>query len=173
MDGITFIDASAIYSLLFLPIITIILLFFGASANMKNIAKAQLLGIVILFILGLLAINSLFILLIEVIAILLLVGWIYAYRNFFLKGQFSFILSISLLQIVYYNPFLILLSIEYTLLISLVCVIPIFSMSLLYPWTFGNKNTSKGRVFLIIAFIVQVIITILIIVVSLGVMSYV
>ena len=173
MDGITFLDASIIYSLLFLPIITIILLFFWASANMKNTAKAQLLGILILFILGLLAINSPYILLIEAIAILLLIVWIYAYRNFFLKGQLSFILSISALQIVYYNLFLLLLSLGYTLVISLVCVIPIFSIVLLYPWTFGNKSPSKGQVFLIIAFIVQVIIIILIILVSLGVMSYV
>ncbi len=172
MDDITFLDASVIYSLLFLPIITIILLFFWASANIKTAAGVQLLGIVILFILGLLAINSPYIVLIEAIAILLLIVWIYAHRNNFLKGQVSFILTIFALQIVYYNLFLLLLGIQYTLVISLACIIPILSIYLLYPWTFGNKKTSQGRIFLMIAFIAQVIITVLIIMVSLGVMAY-
>lgn len=172
MDGITFLDASVVYSLLFLPIVSIILLFFWASANIKTAAGFQLLGIIILFILGLLAINSPYILLIEAIAILLLIIWIYAYRNFFIKGQLPFILTIFVLQIVYYNLFLLLLGIQYTLAFSLACIIPILSMYLLYPWTFGNKKTPKGQVFAVIAFIVQVIITVLIIMVSLGVMAY-
>ena len=173
MDGITFLDASVIYSLLFSPIITIVLLFFWASANIKTAAGFQLLGIFILFTLGLLlVINSPYILLIEAIAILLLIVWIYAYRNFFIKGQLPFILTIFVLQIVYYSLFLLLLGIQYTLVISLACIIPILSMYLLFPWTFGNKKASQGRIFLMIAFIAQVIITVLIIMVSLGVMAY-
>ena len=172
MDGITILDASVVYSLLFLPILTIVLLFFWASANFKKAAIFQLLGIVILFTLGLLAINSPYIMIIEAVAILLLIVWIYTYRNFFLKGQLFFILTIFVLQIVYYNLFLLLLGIQYTLVISLACIIPILSMYLLYPWTFGHKKSGKGRIYLMIAFVVQGIITVLILLVSLGTMAY-
>lgn len=166
MDGITFLDASLIYSLLFSPLLTMVLLLFWTSANMKNTAKVQLLGIIILFVLGLLAIISPMILIIEAIAIVLLVVWIFAYRDFFLKGQLSAILLIFVLQIFYYILFPRLISLENALTITLVYLIPIISMILIYPWTFGKKNTSKGRVFIIIAFVIQVIFVILNIVFS-------
>lgn len=155
MDGITFLDASLIYSLLFSPLLTMALLLFWASSNMKKTVTVQLLGIVILFALALLAINSPLILIIGAIAVVLLVVWIFAYKDSFLKGQLSAILYIFPLQIVYYILFPVLINLENALTIALLCVIPILSMVLLYPWTLGNKNTSKGQVFLYIVFIVQ------------------
>lgn len=134
MDGISLLDVSLIYSLLLAPFLTMVLLLFWMSANIKNTAKAQLYG---------------------------------TYSDFFLKGQLSFILIIFALQVAYYTLFFILLSLEYNLAITLLCIIPILSMILVYPWTFGSKNTSKGRVFIIIVFIVQVIFAILNILLSL------
>jgi len=157
LDGITILEASILYSALISPLLSMVLLFFWMSANMKNTAKAQLLGIVILLTLGFLAINSPIILIVEAIAIVLLVVWIFAYRDFFQKGQLPVILPIFALQIAYYILFFVLLSLEYILAITLLCIIPILSMILLYPWTFGNKKHSKGRVFIIIIFIVQII----------------
>jgi len=137
------------------------------SGNLKNTAKAQLLGIVILLVLGIFAINSPLIVIIEATAIILLVVWIFAYRDFFPKGQLSFISLIIALQVIYCILFFVLVGLKYTLAITLLCIIPVLSMILLYPWTFGSKNTSNGKVFIIIVFIVQVIFAILNIVVSL------
>lgn len=169
MDGISLLDASLIYSLLFSPLLTMVLVLFWTSANMKNTAKTQLLGIVILLILGFLAINSPIILVAEAIAIILLVVWIFAYRDLFLKGQFTIILLFFALQVAYYILFFVFMGLQYNLAITLIslCIIPILSMILLYPWTFGNKKTSKGRELIIIVFIVQVIFIILSIVLSL------
>ena len=161
MDGISLLDASVIYSLLFSPPLTITLLLFWASVDMKNTAKAQLLGIVILFVLGFLAINSPIILIIEATSILLFFVWIYTYKNFLRKEQLSVFSHIFALQSSYYILFFLIINLEYRLAIILLCIIPILSMILLYPWTFGSKSTSNGRVFIIIVFIVQVIFTIL------------
>ena len=167
MDGISLLEASMLYSVLFLPILSMILLFAWTSANMKTTAKAQLFGIVILIALGFLAINSPIILIIEAAAIILLVVWVFAYRDFFLKGQLSVILLIFALQVAYYILFFVLMGLENNLAITLLCLIPILSIIFLYPWTFGNKKTSKGRVLIIIVFIVQVIYVILNILLSL------
>ena len=161
MDGISLLDAIIIYSLLFSPPLTITLLLFWASADMKNTAKAQLLCIVILFILGLLTINSPIILIIETTAILLFVIWIYTYRNFFRKEQLTIFSHIFALQFSYYIFFFVILILEYHLAILLLCLIPIFSIKLVYSRTFLSKNTTSGRLFIILAFIVQVIFTIL------------
>ena len=165
MDGILLREAILFYSLLFLPIIILVLLLFWASVNMKTTAKVQLLGIIILFALGFLGINSPIILIVEVAAIILLVVWIFAYRDFFHKGQLPVILPISALQVAYYILFFVFIRLEYIL--GILIVIPILSMILLYPWTFGNKKTSKGQVYIMIIFIVQAIFAILIIVLSL------
>ena len=135
---------------------------------MKNTAKAQLLGIVILLVLGFLAINSPLILIVEATAIILFVVWIFTYRNFLFKRQLLVILLIIALQVAYYILFFVFMGLAYNLSITLLllCIIPILSMILLFPWTFGNKKTSKGRVFIIIVFIVQVIYAILSIVLS-------
>ena len=170
MDGISSLDAIYIYSMLFSPLISIVLLLFWTSANMKNTSKIQLLGIVILLALGLLAINSPLILVIEATAIILLVVWLNANRNYFLKDQLSVILSIFALQIAYYMLFPTFIGLLPNLTITLLGI-PILSMILLYPWTFGNKKKSKGRIFIIIVFIVQIIFVILNLVLSLMVMS--
>jgi hypothetical protein len=169
LDGISLLEASLIYSLLFSPILTMVLLLFWASVNMKTIAKAQLFGIIILFALGFLAINSPIILIVEAVAIILLVVWIFAYRDFFHKEQLPVILPISALQIAYYILFFVFMGLKYNLITLL--IIPILSMILLYPWTFGNKKTSKGQVLIMIIFIVQGIYAILVIVLSLMAMS--
>ena len=161
MDNISLLDAIVMYSLLFSPPLTITLLLFWASAEMKNTVKAQLLGIVILFILGLLAINSPIILIIETTAILLFVVWFYTYRNFFRKEQLTVFSHIFVLQFSYYLFFFVILILEYHLAIILLCLIPIYSMKLFYSWTFVSKYTSIGRVFIILVFIAQVIFTIL------------
>lgn len=149
-----------------------VLVLFWTSANMKNTAKAQLLGIVILLVLGFLAINSPMILIVGATAIILLVVWIFSYRNFFFKGQLSFILLIIALQVAYYILFFVIIGLEnLAITLLLLCIIPILSMILLFPWTFGNDKPSKGRVFIIIVFIIQVISAILSIVLSLIAMS--
>ena len=83
MDDISLLGASIFYSVFLTPLLTMFLLLFWTSANMKNTAKAQLLGIAILFALGFLAINSSAIIIIDTIAIIVLVAWIFAYRTFF------------------------------------------------------------------------------------------
>ncbi len=157
MDGISFLEASILYAVLLFPLLTIILLLFWASANMKNTAKAQLFSIVILIAAGFLAINSPIFLIIEATALILLVVWIFAYRDFFLKGQLPVILLIFALQVAYYILFFVFIGLEYNLAITLLCISPILSMLLLYPWAFGNKSTAKGRVLIILVFIIQVI----------------
>lgn len=167
MDGISLLEASILYSVLLLPLLSMVLLFAWTSANMKNTAKAQLLGIVIVLVLGFLVINSPMIIIIEATAIILFVVWIFAYRVFFLKGQLPVILLFFALQVAYYILFFVFIGLEYNLAITLLCIIPILSIILLYPWTFGTKNTSKGRVLIITVFIVQVIYASLNIVLSL------
>ena len=157
MDGISFLEASILYSVLLFPLLTIILLLFWASANMKNTAKAQLFSIVILIAAGFLAINSPIFLIIDATALILLVVWIFAYIDFFLKGRLSVILLIFALQVAYYILFFVFIGLEYNLAITLLCISPILSMLLLYPWAFGNKSTAKGRVLIILVFIIQVI----------------
>ena len=157
MDGISFIDALQIYSLLFSPILTMLLLMFWMSANIKKIANTQLLGIVILLVLAFLAINSPMIAILGGAAVFLFIIWLATYSRFFLKEQSSITLHIFLLQIAHYVLFFALLSFQYHLALTLMCIIPIFSMIRLYPWAFGNKNISNGRAFIIIAFIIQVI----------------
>lgn len=170
MDGISLLEASVFYLLLFSPIITIVLLLFWTSANMKTTAKAQLLSIIILFVLGFLAINSPVILIVEAAAIILLTVWILAYRDFFNKEQLPVTLTISSLQIVSYILFFAFIGSEYNLGIFLL-VIPIISIILVYPWTFGNKKTSKDSILIMLVFIVQTIYSFLVIVLSLTAMS--
>jgi hypothetical protein len=170
LDGICFLEASLIYLLLFSPVLTMVLLLFWTSASMKATAKAQLLGIIILFALGFLWINSPIILIVEVAAIILLVVWIFVYRGFFHKGQLPIILGISALQVVYYILFFLFIGLEYNPALILL-IIPILSVILLYPWTFGKKKTSIGHVFLMVIFFFQAIYAILVIVLSLMVMS--
>ena len=157
LDGISFLEASILYAVLLFPLLTILLLLFWASANMKNTAKAQLFGIVILIAAGFLAINSPIFFIIEATALILLVVWIFTYRDFLLKGQLSVILLIFALQVAYYILFFVFIGLEYNLAITLLCISPILSMLLLYPWAFGNKSTAKGRVLIILVFIIQVI----------------
>ena len=172
MDGISLLDATIIYSLLFSPLLTIVLLFFWTSANMKNKAKTQLLGIFILLVVGFLVINSPFILIIESVAIILFILWLMGNRASFLNEQLSIISIITVLQLVFYMLFFILLGLEFGPILSLLCIIPILSMFFLFPWTFGKKRTiSKGRVFIILVFIVQVYLFILSIVNSFVVTS--
>jgi len=109
---------------------------------MKTTAKAQLLGIIILFALGFLAINSPIILIIEAAAIILLTVWIFAYRDFFTKEQLPVTLTISALQVVSYILFFAFIGSKYNLGIILL-IIPILSIILVYPWTFGNRKLLK------------------------------
>ena len=122
---------------------TMALVLFWTSANMKNTAKDQLRGILVLFALGFLSINSPIILVAEAIAIILLVVWIFAYRKLFLKGQFTVILLFLALQVGYYMLFFVTMGSEnnLTLTLLLLCIFPILSLLLLYPWTFGQKKT--------------------------------
>lgn len=166
MDDISIFDASLFYSLLFSPLLTMILISFWMSANIKNTAKAQLFGIVILVVLGFFAINSPFIVIIEATAIFLFLAWIYTYRKFFIEERLSIFLSIVSLQIAYYSLFIFLLGLG-NLAITLLCIFPILSLILLYSWTFGRKKTSSGRVFIIMVFIVQAMLLILTIILSL------
>lgn len=157
MDGISFLDALHIYSLLFSPILTMLLLLFWLSADIKNLAKVQLLGIVILVVLAFLSINSPMIAILGGAAIVLFVIWLSTYSRFFLKEQSSVTLRIFSLQIAHYVLFFVLLSFQYHLALTFMCIIPILSMIQLYSWAFGSKNTSNGRVFIIIVFVIQVI----------------
>ena len=139
---------------------------------MVNKAKAQLLGIFILLVLGFLAINSPFILIIEGVAVVLFILWLITNRQSFLDEQISFISILVVLQLVFYMLFFILIGLESGLILSLLGIIPILSVCFLYPWAFGKKRTiSKGRLFIILVFIVQVYLVILSIVNSLVVTS--
>ena len=165
MDGITLYDTMLFYSLLFSPLLAMILISFWMSANSKNKAKVQLLGIVILVVLGFFAINSPFIIIIELTAIFLFLAWIYTHREFFLEERLSVFLSIVSLQLAYYSLFIFLMSLG-NLAIALLCFFPILSLVLLYSWTFGRKKASRGRVYIIMVSIVQVILLILTIILS-------
>ena len=150
------------YSLLASPFLSIVLLFFWLSVDVKKTAKVQLLGIVVLFVLGFLAINSSIIVIVEVAALILLVAWFFAYRSFFSKERLP---SVFVLQMSYSIVFIVILTLTNVGFI-LACVISVFSMIRLYPWAFGDKRESKGRAFILSIFVVQVIFTILNITVS-------
>ena len=167
MDGITIWDALIIYSLLAAPLVSIFLLFFWMSVDVKKTAKMQLLGIVVLFVLGFLAINSSIFGIVEVAAMILLGAWLFAYRDFFSKERLPVTISVVVLQMIYYVLF-IAIGAWTNLGFILACVISVFSMILLYPWAFGNKKQSKGQVFILIIFVVQIIFTILNITISLA-----
>ena len=149
------------YALATMPILTIVLLLFWIPANMNKTAKIQFLGIFILFVIGILTaqydFNTLFgiILLIFIIALTL---WIFVNRRFFIIKHLSVISMIFALQIAF---FFLIQWIGYGLSLILLCIVPILSMVLLYPWIFGSKEKSYGRVLAIIIFIVQLIFTIL------------
>ena len=149
------------YSLLASPLLSIVLLFFWMSVNFKNTAKAQLLGIVVLFVLGLLAINSPIIVIVEAAAIILFIVWLFAYRAFFSKEQVSVLIWFVVLQTVYYILLISILALMTNLGFIFACIIPILSMRLLYPWTFGNKKESEGRALILSIFVVQIIFMIL------------
>lgn len=157
MDGISLLEAIAFYSLLLSPLLSMVLLLFWTSANMKNTAKAQLAGIVILSALGFAAINSSLFVLIEAAALILFGVWIFAYRGCFLKGQLTVILSAFALQAAYSALFFTFIGSESGLAVPLLCISPILTMILLYPWTFGNKRASGVRVFILIAFFIQMV----------------
>ena len=127
---------------------------------MKNTAKAQLLGIVVLFVLGLLAINSPIFAIVEVATMILLGVWLFAYRDFFSKERLPATLSVVVLQMVYYALF-IAIGAWTNLGFILACIISVLSMIRLYPWAFGNKKESKGRGFILSIFVVQIIFTVL------------
>ena len=167
MDGISLLEASILYTLLFCPLLSMVLLFFWTSANMKKTAKVQLLGLVFLLAIGFLTINSSISLVILAITIVLFVVWMFVYRDFFLKGQLPVIFFIFGLHVLYYILFFVFIGLQNDLAITLLTIIPILSMILLYPWTFGKKKTSNGRVFIMIALIIQVIYAILNITLSL------
>ena len=137
---------------------------------MKTTAKAQLLSVIILFALGFLAINSPIILIVEAAAIILLTVWILTYRDFFNKEQLPITLTISALQVFSYILFFAFIESEYNLGIILL-IMPILSIILVYPWTFGNKKTSKDSKLIMLVFAVQVIYAFLVIVLSLTAMS--
>lgn len=160
MDGITIWDALIIYSLLASPLLSIVLLFFWLSANVKNTAKAQLLGIIVLFVLGFLAINSFIILIVDAVVIILFVAWFFAYRSFFSKERLPITISVAVLQVIYYVLFIAILALTNVGLI-LVCIISVLSIILLYPWAFGNKKESEGRGFILSIFAVQIMFAIL------------
>ena len=161
MDGISLLEASVLYSLLFCPLLSIILLFFWTSATMNKKAKAQLLGLVFLLAISLLAINYSISLVILAIAIVLFFVWLFIYRDFILTAQLPVIFFIFGLHLVYYILFFVFIGLENDLGITFLSIIPILSMVLLYTWTFGKKKTSQGRVFILIVFILQVIFAIL------------
>ncbi|MEC2054151.1 hypothetical protein I6J18_04815 [Peribacillus psychrosaccharolyticus] len=161
MDGISFLDAILIYSVLFLPIVTMILLFVWGAANMKNSSKVQLLVVILVFILGILAINSIILPIMSVSMVLLFI-WIYLNKNGFAQGQLLFIFIVFGFQILFYFLWFLVLDLETTLAFIILLVAPIATMGLLFPWTFGRKNTlAKGQLIVVIAFILQVILLIL------------
>ena len=157
MDGITTLQAVMMYSLLVSPLLSIVLLFFWLSVDAKNTAKVQLLGIVVLFVLGFLAINSTIIIIVHAAAIILLVAWLFAYRRFFSKDRLS---SVATLQISYAIAFVALFMLTNVGFI-LVCIISVFSMIRLYPWAFGDKRESNGRALVLSIFAVQIMFTVL------------
>jgi len=145
------------YALLASPLLSIVLLFFWLSVDAKNTAKVQLLGIVLLFVLGFLAINSTIILIVHAVAIIWLVAWLVAYRRLFSKERLPLVAT---LQISYAIAFVALFTLPNVGFI-LVCVISIFSMIRLYPWAFGDKRESNGRAFVLSIFAIQIMFTVL------------
>ena len=145
------------YSLLASPFLSIVLLFFWLSVDAKKTAKVQLLGIVVLFVLGFLAINSTIIIIVHAAAIILLVAWLFAYRRFFSKERLP---SVATLQISYAIAFVALFTLTNVGFI-LVCIISVFSMIRLYPWAFGDKRESNGRALVLSIFAVQIMFTVL------------
>lgn len=160
LDGISLLDASLFYSLLFSPLLTMVFLLFWISAEIKKSAMAQILGIVILMAAGIFAINSPFITFIEAIAILLLVVWFIAHKDSFRREKRAATLSIFAFQITYYILFFPLLISGNAATAFVLCIAPILSVKFAYPWVFGRKAV-KGRVYVIFAFIVQVILILL------------
>ena len=165
MDGITIWDALIIYSQLASPLVSLVLLFFWMSVDVKKTAKVQLLGIVVLFVLGFLAINSSIFGIVEVATMILLGVWLFAYRDFFSKERLPVTISVVVLQMLYYVLF-IAIGAWTNLGFILACIISVLSMVLLYPWAFGNKKESKGRGFILSIFVVQIMFAILNITVS-------
>lgn len=160
MDGITILDALIIYSLLASPLLSIVLLFFWMSVNVKNTAKVQLLVIVVLFVLGFLGINSSIMVIVEVAAFILLVAWFFAYRGFFSKERLPVTIWVVVLQVIYYV--LVIAIVVWTNVgFIFACIISVLSMILLYPWAFGNKKESEGRVFILSIFVVQIMFMVL------------
>ena len=161
MDGISLLDAILLYSVLFLPIITMILLFVWGAANMKNSSKVQLLVVILVFILGLLTINSI-ILPIMIVSMVLLFIWIYVNRSGFIQGQLLFIFIVFGFQLLFYVLGFSVIDLGSTWAFITLLIAPIVTMALLFPWTFGRKNTlAKGHFIGVIAFILQVILLIL------------
>ena len=171
MDGISLLDASILYTLLFCPVLSMVFLFFWTSANMKKTAKVQLLGLVILLAISLLTINYSISLVILAIAIVLFIVWLFVYREFFLTGQLPVIFFIFGLHLVYYILFFVFIGLENTLAITFLSIIPILSMTLIYSWTFGKKKISQGRIFILTVFMIQVLFTILNVVLSLAIFN--
>lgn len=98
-------------------------------------------------------------LLCPLLSILLLLFWEIKNRKNNNKTQSPVTLLIFILQMVYYVLFFILIGAEYHLAMILLCILPILSIIQLYPWTFGKKTTSNGRIIILIVFIIQVILT--------------
>ena len=171
MDGISLLDASILYTLLFCPVLSMVFLFFWTSANMKKTAKVQLLGLVILLAISLLTINYSISLVILAIAIVLFIVWLFVYREFFLTGQLPVIFFIFGLHLVYYILFFVFIGLENNLGITFLSILPILSMILLYSWTFGKKKISQGRIFILTVFMIQVLFTILNVVLSLAIFN--
>ena len=160
MDGISLLDASLFYSLLFSPLLTMVFLLFWISADIKKAAKAQILGIIILMAAGIFAINSPFITFIEAIAILLLIVWFIAHKDSFRREKRSVTLSIFAFQITYYILFFPLLISGNAATAFVLCIAPILTIKFAYPWAFGRK-TSSGRMYVIFAIVLQVVLTLL------------
>ena len=157
MDGISLLDAILLYSVLFLPIVTMILLFAWGAANMKNSSKVQLLVVILVFILGLLTINSI-ILPIMIVSMILLFIWIYINRSGFVQGQLLFIFIVFGFQLLFYFLGFSVIGLESTWAFIILLIAPIVTIVLLSPWTWGRKSTlAKGRLIVVIAFILQVI----------------
>ena len=160
LDGISLLDASLFYSLLFSPLLTMIFLLLWISADMKKAIKAQILGIIILVAAGIFAINSPFITVIEAIAILLLFVWFIAHKDSFRREKRSATLSIFAFQITYYILFFPLLIAGNAATAFVLCIAPILTIKFAYPWAFGRK-TSSDRMYVTFAIIVQVILILL------------
>ena len=112
------------------------------------------------------AIHFYYLLFSPLLTTILLLFWIATNMKSNAKGK-SIVFTIIVLQFAYSILFFTLLGLESNIAIALLCIIPLISIILLYPWTFGRKKTAKGRVFVILIFIVQVILVILTFILSL------